>query len=79
MVVTQNYKYYIFNVGKNKEQLFDLVKDPGEIKPVTQLPEYKKELLAHRQMLKEWMIETSDPFNEKSSTATKKTNSKSEE
>jgi arylsulfatase A-like enzyme len=54
MVVTQDYKYILFDGGDNPEQLFDLVNDPGELSPVTDDPEYKETLLAHRDMLLEW-------------------------
>ncbi len=54
MVVSENYKYILFNGGANPEQLFDLVNDPGELHPVTYNPEYKEQLIAHRNMLLEW-------------------------
>jgi len=54
MVVTQDFKYILFDGGANPEQLFDLVNDPGEMQPVTDNPEYREQLLAHRDMLVEW-------------------------
>jgi len=54
MVVTPNFKYILFDGGKNREQLFDLVNDPGELRPVTDKPEYREQLLSHRNMLLEW-------------------------
>jgi len=54
MVVSKNYKYILFNGGANREQLFDLVNDPGELHPVTYKPEYHEQLIAHRNMLLEW-------------------------
>jgi len=54
MVATTNYKYILFDGGDNPEQLFDLANDPGEMKPVTDDPEYRDQLLAHREMLVEW-------------------------
>jgi len=62
MLVTEGYKYILFDGGENREQLFDMKKDPGEMHPVTQNPKYKKQLDAHRQFLKEWIEETSDDF-----------------
>ena len=62
MVVSKNLKYFIFDSGANREQLFDLASDPGEMYPVTNLPEYKKQLAEHRQMLKDWIRSSSDPF-----------------
>ena len=54
MVVTQNFKYILFDGGENPEQLFDLASDPGELKPVTYESDYKDVLLAHRNMLVQW-------------------------
>ena len=54
MVASANFKYILFNNGANREQLFDLVKDPGELNPVTYDQEYREQLLAHRNMLLEW-------------------------
>jgi len=54
MVVSQNFKYILFDGGENPEQLFDLANDPGELRPVTYKPEYREQLTAHRNMLLEW-------------------------
>ena len=54
MVVTQDFKYILFDGGENPEQLFDLANDPGELRPVSDKPEYRDQLLAHRNMLVEW-------------------------
>jgi hypothetical protein len=54
MVVTQDYKYMLFDSGENREQLFDRINDPGEMKPVTYDPDYRDQLLAHRNMLLDW-------------------------
>ncbi len=54
MVVTRNFKYILFDGGKNREQLFDRVNDPGELQPVTYMPEYQEQLITHRNMLLEW-------------------------
>jgi arylsulfatase A-like enzyme len=64
MVVTADYKYILFDGGANPEQLFDLVNDPGELKPVTYDPAYREQLIAHRSMLLDWdnRIDDSD-FN----------------
>jgi arylsulfatase A-like enzyme len=60
MVVTRNFKYFLFESGKNREQLFDRVEDPGELYPVTYRPEYRSQLLAHRDMLAEWAARLGD-------------------
>ena len=49
-----------FDNGANREVLFDLVNDPGELKPVTYDPAYRKQLLAHRNMLLDWDAKISD-------------------
>ncbi len=54
MVVTQNFKYILFDGGANPEQLFDRANDPGELQPVTDKPEYREQLLSHRNLLVEW-------------------------
>ena len=54
MVVTRDFKYILFDGGANPEQLFDLVNDPGELRPVTYKPEFREQLIAHRNMLLEW-------------------------
>jgi arylsulfatase A-like enzyme len=54
MVVTQDYKYILFEDGANREQLFHLANDPGEMNPVTYNPDYRKQLLAHRDLLLDW-------------------------
>ncbi len=54
MVVTQDFKYILFDGGANQEQLFDLANDSGELRPVTDGPEYLEQLLSHRNMLVEW-------------------------
>lgn len=63
MVVTKKFKYFLFDHGANKEQLFDLENDPGEIHPVTYDPAYHQDLLACRAMLKEWVANTDDDFD----------------
>lgn len=60
MVVTADYKYILFDGGENPEQLFDLVNDPGEMKPVTYNPAYREQLIAHRNMLLDWDKRTGD-------------------
>ncbi|MBT8058351.1 MAG: alginate lyase family protein [Gammaproteobacteria bacterium] len=60
MVVTQDFKYILFDGGKNPEQLFDLVNDPGELQPVTYDQDYRETLLAHRDMLVDWHDKISD-------------------
>ena len=62
MVVTSQYKYFLFNGGENPEQFFDLTNDPGELTSLIKSDKYQKEIAAHRQMLKDWIIKTGDSF-----------------
>ena len=62
MVVSENYKYILFDQGKNREMFFDLVKDPGELHPVTNDPGYREQIEVHRQYLRDWITSTSDEF-----------------
>lgn len=41
-VVTHGFKYALYNRGKGKEQLQDLVKDPGEMRNFAKEPEYRE-------------------------------------
>lgn len=62
MVVSENYKYVLFDSGENREQFFDLKKDAGEMTNVKAKSKYKKELQRHRDMLKEWIGQSDDEF-----------------
>jgi len=62
MVVSKNYKYILFDQGENREMFFDMVKDPGELNPVTHNHQYSDQIEAHRQYLREWISATSDEF-----------------
>jgi arylsulfatase A-like enzyme len=63
MIVGERFKYELFNGGKNREQLFDLKKYPGELPPVTKQSQYKNELLRHRHILKDWIKKTDGDFH----------------
>jgi arylsulfatase A-like enzyme len=63
MVVTKKFKYFLFDQGFHREQLFDLENDPGELHPVTYDPAYHDDLLACRAMLKEWVTTQNDDFD----------------
>ena len=53
MIRTDRYKYIIY-ANDEKEQLFDLQNDPGELKNLASNPEYTPVLVAHRGILKDW-------------------------
>lgn len=63
MIVTEDYKYILFDGGENREQFFDLKKDAGEMVNESANSKYKKEVKMHRAMLKEWIERTDDEFS----------------
>lgn len=60
MVRSDNYKYWIYSEGKNRESLFDMRFDPGEMVNQAQNPVYKEILKQHRAYLKEHSEKTGD-------------------
>jgi arylsulfatase A-like enzyme len=54
MLRSKTFKYWIYDDGKQRESLFDIEKDPGEMKDLAAEAAYKKELEAHRKLLREW-------------------------
>lgn len=56
----QKYTGLIF--GKRPaEELYDLSKDPQQLRNVAAVPEYATELTKHRKLVLEWMTQTEDP------------------
>lgn len=62
MLRTNDYKYVVLDKGELKEQLIDMQNDPGEVKNLAMDPKYHQELKMHRELLKNWIIETGDSF-----------------
>lgn len=62
-VITHEFKYIVYNKGKIKEQLFDMVTDSGETINLALKKEYRKELLIMRNYLKAWCKKNGDKFN----------------
>jgi choline-sulfatase len=62
MIRTENYKYYIFNQGKQPEMLIDMKNDPGEMENLAGNPDYKKVLVEHREIFAEYKKESGDSF-----------------
>lgn len=54
MVRSAQFKYWIYDEGRQRESLFDIDKDPGEMKDLARLPAYRNVLETHRRYLKEW-------------------------
>jgi len=60
MARTDRYKYVACSTGKIREALFDLAKDPGEMRNIAEEPALKNELLRHRGLLREFMQASGD-------------------
>jgi arylsulfatase A-like enzyme len=60
MLRTGRFKYCIYDSGKNREQLIDLKNDPGEMKNLAEVEDYKDVLNTHRQLLRGWVKRTGD-------------------
>lgn len=54
MVRSRHFKYWIYDTGVQRESLFDMDKDPGEMQDLALIPEYRSILEMHRHYLKEW-------------------------
>jgi arylsulfatase A-like enzyme len=61
MLRAEKYKYCIYDSGENREQLFDMQKDPGETVNLAADPEYAEMLNEYRGMMADWARETDDP------------------
>jgi arylsulfatase A-like enzyme len=64
-VRTERYKYIVYNRGQNREQLFDMVNDRGEMVDLSLDADHDAVLKEHRRLLYEWCIETDDIFAER--------------
>jgi len=62
MMRTENFKYYIFDQGKQPEMLIDMKSDPGEMENLVGNPDYKKVLAEHRNLFTQYKKESGDPF-----------------
>ncbi|MCM8534284.1 MAG: sulfatase-like hydrolase/transferase [Lentisphaeraceae bacterium] len=60
MLRSKSFKYSIYNLGKHRESLIDMVKDPHEMKNLARNPEYKTILEEHRSLLQKYIKETGD-------------------
>ena len=61
-VLTNQYKYSAFPMGRFREQLIDLQNDPGEMVNLAVNSRFQSELNNHRDLLKNWCKKTADPF-----------------
>ena len=60
MIRTKKYKYCVYDVGQQREQLFDMEADPGETKNLAVDPSFSNELNRHRALIANWAQQTSD-------------------
>jgi arylsulfatase A-like enzyme len=65
MVRTDQYKYIVYHRGRNREQLFDMECDRGEMVDLSVDAEYEDVLTDHRERLIQWATETGDIFAER--------------
>lgn len=55
MVRTNDYKYVLYDSGRNREQLYDMRTDRGEMRNLAVEQKYKDVLRRHRNLLRQWM------------------------
>lgn len=55
MIRTPKYKYVLYDTGRNREQLYDMETDRGEMCNLAIEKKYENILKQHREMLTEWM------------------------
>jgi len=60
MIRSENYKYCIYDNGENREQLFDMINDQGEMNNLAYNMEYAKVLSEHRALIEKWSEYTKD-------------------
>jgi choline-sulfatase len=60
MLRTERFKYTIYDSGENREQLIDMKNDPGEMKNLANVKDYKDILDSHRRLLYQWVERAGD-------------------
>jgi len=60
MLRTKRYKYCVYDSGSRREQLIDMENDPGEMKNLAGVEDYKDVLEEHRRLLRGWCEKTGD-------------------
>jgi arylsulfatase A-like enzyme len=60
MVRTDRYKYCIYDSGINREQLINLLDDPGEMRNLSGGENVADILTKHRQLLSQWVLNNGD-------------------
>lgn len=62
MIRNKQFKYWIYDQGHQRETLYDLKNDPGEMVNLVNDPSYKTQLHECRRQLMEWAKANHDPF-----------------
>ncbi len=62
MIRTKQFKYNIYSKGQRREELFDMINDPYEMKNLADSPQFQTIKKQLRGKLKAWLKETNDPF-----------------
>ncbi|MHC4167306.1 MAG: sulfatase family protein [Planctomycetota bacterium] len=62
MIRTKDFKYYIFDQGRQPEMLIDMKNDPGEMENLVGNRRYASVLAAHREMFSKYKKQTGDGF-----------------
>ena len=62
MIRTKDFKYYIFDQGRQPEMLIDMKNDPGEMENLVGNPDYEKVLAGHRRLFARYKKESGDDF-----------------
>jgi len=63
-VRTNRFKYMVYSKGDSREFFADMENDPGEMKNLAGDPEYDEELERHRDLLRQYIVNTADIFPE---------------
>ena len=61
-VRTERFKYHAWDRGENREQLFDMLSDPGETNNLAKDPAFAEQMALHRSMLNDWLDRTDDTY-----------------
>ena len=60
MIRTKKYKCCVYNIGQQREQLFDMDADPGELKNPVVDANFSDEVNRHRALITDWARQTTD-------------------
>ncbi len=65
ILISDRFKYVVYDHGEQREMLFDLKLDPGEMKNLAGKTEFTETLLKHRKWLYEWYQGSHETLEEK--------------